>query len=217
MTIWARIASSPPVKQKASATHSATSVIGGSAALFRSGQGRCKRPDVAVILRGEPQIEGQRHHRDDGGRGRRDRHQRIDPLFEIAGRRHVARAEDPQQAAAQRVGDGGGVGAERQQRAIVVSAAKPAIQSRMRPTGYHSSAGATGAAPLPADAAGDGPAEQREMAEPPGRQRDRDDKGDAIGQAEQRAEHRCAATMPPMAAPSGPQPSAATISGSGAR
>jgi hypothetical protein len=34
--------------------------------------------------------------------------------------------------------------------AIVVSTAKPAIQSRMRPTGYHSSTGAAGDAPLPA-------------------------------------------------------------------
>ena len=32
------------------ATHKAASVIGGSAMLFRSGQGRCNRPDVAVIF-----------------------------------------------------------------------------------------------------------------------------------------------------------------------
>ena len=73
--------------------------------------------------------------------------------------------------------------------AIVVNAAKPMIQSRMRPTGYHSRSGATGAAPLPdGDAVGDRPAEQDEMAEPPGRQRDHDGKGDAIGKAEDRAE-----------------------------
>ncbi len=33
-----------------SRSHSATSVIGGSAVVFRSGQGRCSRPDVAVIF-----------------------------------------------------------------------------------------------------------------------------------------------------------------------
>ena len=73
--------------------------------------------------------------------------------------------------------------------AIVVSAAKPAIQSRMRPTGYHSRSGATGAAPLPdGTPLAIGPPEQREMPEPPGGQRDGDDKGDAIGKAEDRAE-----------------------------
>ena len=34
--------------------------------------------------------------------------------------------------------------------AAVISTAKPAIHSRMRPTGYHSMTGAAGAAPLPA-------------------------------------------------------------------
>ena len=38
------------MKQNASATDSATSVIGGSSALFRSGQGRFSRPEVAAIL-----------------------------------------------------------------------------------------------------------------------------------------------------------------------
>ena len=32
------------------ATHNAARVICGNAALFRSGQGRCNRPDVAVIV-----------------------------------------------------------------------------------------------------------------------------------------------------------------------
>src|SRR5260221_13848985 len=44
------IASSPPVKQNAIATHSTASVIGGSATLLRSGQGRCNPPHVAVIF-----------------------------------------------------------------------------------------------------------------------------------------------------------------------
>ena len=126
--------------------------------------------------------------------------QRVDPSFGIACERAASRgAEDAHQAASQRAGDGLGVGAERQQAAIVVRTAKPAIQSRMRPTGYHSSAGAAGAAPLPAAGIGDRPAQQREMAEPPGRQRDRDDKGDAVGQAEHRAEAEAAA-MPPIVA-----------------
>src|SRR3989440_11981706 len=48
--ICARIASSPPPNENAIATHSAAIVIAGSVALFRSGHGRCNRPDVAVIL-----------------------------------------------------------------------------------------------------------------------------------------------------------------------
>src|SRR5882724_372577 len=48
--ISATIESSPPEKQNAMAAHNAASVSGGSAVLFRSGQGRCNRPDVAVIF-----------------------------------------------------------------------------------------------------------------------------------------------------------------------
>src|SRR6202023_3171805 len=48
--ICAPIAKNPPEKQKAIAAHNAASVSGGSAVLFRSGQGRCNRPDVAVIF-----------------------------------------------------------------------------------------------------------------------------------------------------------------------
>ena len=139
---------------------------------------------------GEPEIERQRHHGDDRGRRRRDGHQGIDaiarsrrPKPRRSGRRSRSRPRRsaPVMAAASvpRVS----------RAAIVVSAAKPAIQSRMRPTGYHSRSGATGAAPLPdAAAVGHRPPQQGEMPEPPGRQRDRDDKGDAIGKAEDRAE-----------------------------
>ena len=49
-TISARIASNPPTKQSAMATNNRTSAIDGNAVLFRSGQGRCSRPEVAVIL-----------------------------------------------------------------------------------------------------------------------------------------------------------------------
>ena len=50
MTIRAAIPTSPPTKQKAIATHNATSVIGGSAVLFKSGHGRCNRPEVCVTF-----------------------------------------------------------------------------------------------------------------------------------------------------------------------
>ena len=91
MTICARIASSPPVKQNAIAAHSAASVIGGSAALFRSGQGRCSRPDVAVIFAASQRLSVSVIMATMRGSGRRDRHQRIDPLFGLAGRRRIAR------------------------------------------------------------------------------------------------------------------------------
>src|SRR5262245_46414269 len=40
----------PPEKLNAKATQSTASVIGGSAAVLRSGQGRRKRPEVAATL-----------------------------------------------------------------------------------------------------------------------------------------------------------------------
>ena len=138
VAICANIATSPPTKQRASATQSATSVIGGNSALFRSGQGRCSRPDVAVILPASQRLSvnvimativaaagammesavTQRSMSPDDAASR-------DPRIRIRPRRSelvMVSASLPSVSMA----------------AIVVNAAKPAIQSRMRPTGYHS-------------------------------------------------------------------------------
>ena len=114
---------SPAVRRQsenAIATHSAAIVIGGSAALFRSGQGRCSRPEVAVIFGGEPEIERQRRHGDD----RRRRSARWSPAASIncsksplgaasRGRTIWMICSRPRR---KRAGDGVGVGAKRQQR-----------------------------------------------------------------------------------------------------
>ena len=71
--------------------------------------------------------------------------------------------------------------------AVVINVAKITIQSRIRPTGYHSSAAASFAGWVPV---GEWPPEQRKMSEPPGGQRGGNNEGDAIGKAEDRAENR---------------------------
>ena len=94
---------------------SATSVIGGNSALFSSGQARCSRPDVAVILAASQRLSVSVI---------------MATIVAAAGAMMASAAtqrsispddaasrgpEDSQQAAAQRTGDGLGVGAERQQ------------------------------------------------------------------------------------------------------
>ena len=116
MTICARIASSPPVKQNAIATHSAASVIGGSAALFRSGQGRCSRPDVAVIFAASQRLSVSVIMATIAAAAGAIVTSASIKLFDLAGRTpHRAVPSTPQQAAPQRAGDGGGIGAKRQQ------------------------------------------------------------------------------------------------------
>ena len=148
LAICARIAGNPPVKQNASATHNAASVIGGSAVGFRSGHGRCNRPDVAVILAASQRlsvsviiativaaagaiftsasINCSISPVDPASRPLRTRSKP---------RRNVALMVPPSVPSVSRA-------------AMVASAAKPAIQSRIRPIGYHSRSDATGAAPL---------------------------------------------------------------------
>ena len=188
-TIRASIASSPPVKQKASASDNTASVIGGRSAPFRSGQGRCNRPDVAAIFAASQRLSvsviivkmapaagatitnasSACSVSPDEAAPRNPRNHcralRITSLMVAASVPSVNRT------------------------AVVVSTAKPAIHSRMRPIGYHSSVGAAGAVPSPAAASPTcGPPQQSETPEPPGGQRNHDDKGDAIGKAEDRGE-----------------------------
>ena len=79
------------MKQKAIATHSATSVIGGNAALFRSGQGRCSRPDVAVIFAASQRLSVSVIMATIAAAAGAMIDERIDPAFDIAGRRRIAR------------------------------------------------------------------------------------------------------------------------------
>ena len=139
-------------------------------------------------LAGEPEIERQRHHGDDRGGRRRDDGERGDPAFDIARRRRIARPQNSQQAAAQRVGDGLGVGAERQHgrnRGQCGKACDPEQDAADR-IPFELRRGRRGT--VACGRIGQRPSQQREMAEPPGRQRNGDDKGDAVGQAEDRAE-----------------------------
>src|ERR1700761_4239590 len=135
----ANIASNPPTKQKAIAAENTANVIGGSAMAFRSGHGRCSRPEVAVTFpashrltvrviivtmadatgasantasttRAVSSLEGS------SGFQTSNRPRRIAPLMVAASVPSVSNA------------------------AMVISTAKPAVHSRMRPTGYHSSA-----------------------------------------------------------------------------
>ncbi len=101
--------------------------------------------------------------------------------------------------------------------AIVVRTAKPAIQSRRRPIGYHSSVGEAGAPPsLDGAASATG---RPSRARCPSHQA-----GSAIVMAKvmhrgrpKTAPRPVAAVIPPMVDASGPHPSATTISGSGAK
>ena len=143
-------------------------------------------------------------------------HQRVDHALDIAGRRRDRAAPRMRSRPRRSVA---GDGRRRRCRASAgppwwSATAKPAIQSRMRPTGYHSIARrGRRRAVAGRRRSAIGPAEQREMAEPPGRQRDHDDKGDAVGQAEHQRRGRCcgdAADRRGAAVPSrAPPPSAA--------
>src|SRR5258708_29799255 len=97
--------------------------------------------------------------------------------------------------------------------AIVVIATKPAIQSRMRPTGYHSRSGAAGEAPSPHEASlfagraneARGPSHQAGSAT-------------VMAKAIQKGSPKiapipAAPAVPPKVAQSGPHPNAATITG----
>ena len=190
MTICARIASSPPVKQNAIADAQCSERHRRQRRALQVGPGAMQPSRGRGDSCREPEVERQRRHGDDRGRGRRDRHQRIDPLFGLGRRRsRVAQADDPQQAPPQRAGDGGGIGAEREQRGHRGQRGKACdpeqdaadrIPFQVRRNRRGAVARET---PLV-----DRPSEQGEMPEPPGRQRDHDGKGDAIGQAEDRAE-----------------------------
>ena len=177
------------MKQNASATDNADQRHRRQRRALQIGPGPVQPARGRGDFCGEPEIERQRHHGDDRGRSRRDDRPAHRPI--VRSSPAAAASRGPRIRSRPRRSVPVMVSASVpsvSSAAIVVRTAKPAIQSRMRPTGYHSRAGAAGAAPLPEPALGDRPPQQREMAEPPGRQRDRDGKGDAIGQAEDRAE-----------------------------
>ena len=95
---------------------SATSVIGGNSALFRSGHGRCSLPEVAAILPASQRLSVSVIMATIAAAAgamiaSASTHRSASPE-EAA----IARAENAQQPASQRAGDGLGVGAERQQR-----------------------------------------------------------------------------------------------------
>jgi hypothetical protein len=115
-------------------------------------------------------------------------------LLDLAAVGSIAGAEDPQQASPHRAGDGIGVRAEGEKcchRGQRGEAGDPEQDTAHRipfQIGRHGRTAVTRR-----DAAGQRPPQQGEVPEPPGRQRDHDDKGDAIGDAEDRTEaDRCA-------------------------
>src|SRR5215831_2203150 len=132
----------PSLKQRAAAAHNATDVRAGSAVALRSGQGRASRPDVAVIFAANQRLsvsviiptiaaaDGAKltiasmrrlaSAPTEASLRARKRSRKLRIVFAMAA------ASDPN---VNRV-------------APVENTAKPAIQSRMRPDGYHSSAGA---------------------------------------------------------------------------
>jgi len=127
---------------------------------------------------------------DDGGGGRRDDRECAHPSLGIAGWRGIAGRQNSQQAALQRRRNRLGVGAERQHGGDGGQhrkAGNPEQDAADR-IPFHGGRGRLGA--IAGFGVGDRPSEQSEMAEPPGGQRDGDDKGDAVGQAEHQPEAR---------------------------
>src|SRR5271170_7940077 len=151
VTVCARIAGNPPIKQNAIATDNAASVIGGSATPLRSGQGRCNRPDVAVTFAASQRLSVSvimaTSAAAAGAMLASASIARFASSFEASSGRQIS--IKPRSITAVIVA---ALVPSVSRTDIVVSAAKPAIQSRMRPTGYHSSTGVAGAAPLPGDA-----------------------------------------------------------------
>jgi hypothetical protein len=161
VTTRAAIPTSPPTKQNAIATHSATSVIGGSAVLLKSGHGRCNRPEVCVIFVASQRLSvrvsmaiiaaapGATATIASTTRSRSPLEPASASLrISSSPRRSVLLMVS---ASVPRVSS----------TAIVVRTAKPATHSRMRPTGYHSTSAVGWAATLPATAASGRPSRAR--------------------------------------------------------
>jgi hypothetical protein len=135
------MAISPPTKQKPIAANSAASVIGGRAVVRRSGHGRRSRPDIAVTLAAAQRLKASVIVEEAAAIGgdtamttsingvisgesgtSAARRMRIRPLRMVS---WMLAASVPSISRA----------------AKVVRAAMTPIQSRMRPTGYHSNCG----------------------------------------------------------------------------
>ena len=187
--------------------------------LLRSGQGRCRRPEVAASSP-RAKIEGQ------GDRGDDRR-----------GRRGIATASRSMQTfgfsirEAQRLGASEPVcrpqhALERGLEAVGVcpaSAAPTSWSERRKADDPAAGCGRPDTIPAPADrsrrcrfAAGR-PPQQREIAEPPGRQRDADEEGHEIEAGRRRARGQAAAVTAAMGRHQWLHPSAATMIGNGAR
>ena len=146
MTILASIASSPPLKHSAIATHSPTSVIVGSVIFFKSGHGRRSRPEIAAMFaasqRFSVSVSIATIAAADGARLTISSIQRAKSSLMVASFDPKLRSINSRSAPATAAASVPSV----RSAAAVVTAARPAIQSRMRPTGYHSIAGASFAA-----------------------------------------------------------------------
>ena len=95
---------------------SAASIIGGSAVLFRSGQGRCSRPDVAVIFAASHRLSVSviiATIAAAAGAIVTSASSRV----RIVERQAASTVQNAQQAVRMRVGDRCGIGAQREQRA----------------------------------------------------------------------------------------------------
>src|SRR5262245_7466228 len=211
------MATIPPVKQNARATHSATSVIGGSAVAFRSGQGRFNRPEVTAILPASHRLNV-KMIKGIGGAAAGASATILSTRLSSIGSPRSAKART--------------VGRKLCLNAAVMASASELIPSRRtnasratiiaihnsrRPVGYHSIVLAGGAAPLPPDVAF-GTARPNRARCPSHHAGSAMETAytSATGTPNSSARTEAAAT-PPIAAASGPHPIAATISGSGAR
>ena len=181
--ISARIERSPPASVQAAAMQSAASAAFGSAAVLKSGHGRRNRPDIAVIFPASQRLIVS---------------VTMKPITPEAGMIVTSASSNlssaampriskhPLRALFQGVENCRGVGAEHQQRAKGGQRCKACDPDQ------------DAADRIPFDVRrfraiagrGDGPAEQGEMSEPPGRQRHADDVTDAAGNAEDRGERK---------------------------
>src|SRR5215471_8451012 len=197
------MAGMPLLKQRAAAAHNATDVRTGSAVALKSGQGRASRPEVAVIFAANQRLSASMIiptiAAADGAKltiasMRRSASALMEASLKARNRSRklrivfaMAAASEPNVSSV----------------ALVENTAKPAIQTRMRPDGYHSSAAAaldapwSGKAPWPTGR----PSRQRRPSQQAG---NATPTAYVMPSVRPKAAPRpIAAAMPPMAAESG--------------
>ena len=151
--------------------------------------GTLQQPRYCGDLCGEPQVERKRCHDEHRRQASQHRHHRLDKLFDVTGRPALERRKGLQQRASKRFG--GGIGAlaehERQGGSKHGEACDPEQDTAERiPFDLRCSRRRT----IAGGGIGHRPSQQREMAEPPGRQRHGDRERDAIAHTEKDAEPR---------------------------